>query len=156
MTVMDLESVPPPRPLPASPLAPDVARHASGGAAAPAGAHQRQRELTRQYKQAARPIGVYAIRNAAEPEPLYLGASLDIDGAINRHRFELGLGGHANKPLLQAWRRCGAASLRFAVIASVTPREDPGFDAKAELATLLALWREELAAQGHTVVLLSK
>ena len=119
-------------------------------------AHRRQRELTKQYKQAARPIGVYAIRNAAEPEPLYLGASLDIDGAINRHRFELGRGSHANKPLLQAWLRCGAASFSFEVIDTVKPRDDPAFDAKAELATLFALWREELGAQGHTVVPLSK
>jgi len=153
---MDLDSTSLALPVPAAPPAPDLVSRASGGDTAPAAAHRRRRELTKQYKQAARPIGVYAISSTAEPERLYLGASLDIDGAINRHRFELGLGRHANRPLLQAWLRCGAASFRFEVIDTVKPTDDPAFDAKAELATLLALWREELVAPGRTVVLLSR
>ena len=117
---------------------------------------RRQRELTRQYKETARPIGVYVIRNVTDAARLYLGASLNIDGAINRHRFELGLESHANKRRLHDWRACGAESFRFEVIDTVKPCDDPAFDAKSELATLLALWREELVARGHVVELLSK
>ena len=153
---MDHAPVPPSPRLSATPATLDVVAGASGGDATQPHAHRRQRELTRQYKETPRPVGVYAIRNAAEPARVYLGASLDIDGAINRHRFELGLKRHPNKPLLQAWSRWGAESFRFEVIDTVKPRDDPAFDPKAELVTLLVLWREELVAQGHAVEMLSK
>jgi hypothetical protein len=109
---------------------------------------QHQRELTRRYKETMRPIGVYAIRNTVSGRIL-IGASLDVDGALNRHRFELNLKGHRNRRLLEEWLRDGAAAFRFEVVDTVKPRDDPAFDPAAELAGLLALWTEELDPRGE-------
>lgn len=103
-----------------------------------------KRSLSRQYKDAPPRGGVYVIRNLAEPHRLYLGASPNPDGAINRDRFELKLESHRHARLMDDWTRCGGDSFRFEIIDTVKPRDDPSFDPKAELATLLALWTEEL------------
>ena len=107
----------------------------------------RNRELTRMYKQARRPMGIYAIRNLADSR-VFVGASLDMEGAMNRHRFELELNGHRNRRLLQDWLRCGPDGFRFEVIDTLKEREDPGFDYQGELDSLLEVWREELGAYG--------
>lgn len=106
-----------------------------------------RRTLTRQYKEAPPPMGVYAIRNLLE-DRLYMGASNNVEGAINRARFELKMNGHRNRRLQQDWQRLGAEAFRFEVIDTVKMRDDPAFDAPAELAALLALWCEELGCFG--------
>jgi hypothetical protein len=111
-------------------------------------AHRHQRELTRQYKETPRPMGVYVIRDLANGR-LLVGASLDVEGALNRHRFELDRKAHRNKRLLEDWLRDGAENFRFEVVDIVKPRDDPAFDCAAELAALLALWTEELGASGE-------
>ena len=107
-----------------------------------------QRELTRQYKETPRPMGVYVICNVANGR-LLVGASLDVEGALNRHRFELDRKAHRNRRLLEDWLRDGAANFRFEVVDTVKPRDDPAFDAAGELAALHALWTEELGASGE-------
>lgn len=102
-----------------------------------------RRELSKQYKQTGPRMGVYAIRNGAD-EVVFVGASLNVDGAMNRDRFELMSKTHRNKRLLEYWLRWGADGLRFEVIDTVKKRDDPAFDPKTELASLLVLWREEL------------
>ena len=102
-----------------------------------------RRELSKQYKAAGPRMGVYAIRNKAN-QVVFVGASLNVDGAINRDRFELRNKTHRNKRLLEDWLRWGADGLRFEIIDTLKKRDDPAFDAQAELASLLALWREEL------------
>ena len=102
-----------------------------------------RRELSKQYKETGPRLGVYAIRNGAN-EVVLVGASLNVDGAMNRDRFELKNKTHRNKRLLEDWLRWGADGLRFEVIDTLKKRDDPAFDPQAELASLLALWREEL------------
>ena len=102
------------------------------------------RLLTRQYKERKPPMGVYVIRNLVL-QHVFVGASLDVDGAMNRHRFELKLGGHRNRALAREWARHGADSFAFEVIDRLQPRDEPGYDCKRELAALLTLWTEELA-----------
>src|SRR5512140_2298118 len=106
-----------------------------------------RRELTRRYKQAPPPMGVYAIRNRLN-QRILVGASLNVEGALNRHRFELARGQHRSAALMQDWLRDGADNFSFEVIDVVKPRDDPAFDYVAELDAMLALWREELQAFG--------
>jgi hypothetical protein len=64
-----------------------------------------KRSLTRQYKETPPPMGVYVIRNLATGR-VRVRASMNLEGAINRDRFELGLKSH----LLEPWREeleCG-------------------------------------------------
>ena len=106
----------------------------------------RRRELAKQYKETGRRMGLYAIRNRVD-KVLFVGASLNVDGAMNRDRFELKNKTHRNKRLREDWLRWGTDGLRFEVIDILKPRDDPAFDPRAELASLLVLWREELDGQ---------
>lgn len=106
----------------------------------------RRRELSKQYKETGPRMGLYAIRNRAD-KVLFVGASLNVDGAMNRDRFELKNKTHRNKRLREDWLRWGADGLRFEVIDILKRRDDPAFDPHAELASLLVLWREELDGQ---------
>ena len=106
-----------------------------------------QRELTRKYKETLRPMGVYVIRNLVD-DRIVINASLDLDGAMNRDRFDLKLDSHRNKRLLEDWRRLGAANFRFEIVDTVKPRDDPAFDYKAELEAMRTLWTAELDPRG--------
>lgn len=110
-----------------------------------------RRELSKQYKETGPRMGVYAIRNGAG-KVVFVGASLNVDGAMNRDRFELKNKTHRNKRLLEDWLRWGGDGLRFEVIDTLKKRDDPAFAPEAELASLLALWREELDGQRETGV----
>ena len=74
-----------------------------------------KRGLTKQYKEVGPPMGVYAIRNLANHR-VFVGASLNVEGALNRHRFELRMKAHRNKRLLEDWLRWGADNFCFEVI----------------------------------------
>lgn len=114
-----------------------------------------RRALTRDYKDnknSVRPAGVFAVRNLLSGR-VYVSGGLDVEGAMNRARFELNLRSHRNKPLQHDWFAQGAAHFSFEVLDKVKERpDDPAFDRAAELEKLLALWQEELqcvGAQGY-------
>jgi hypothetical protein len=106
-----------------------------------------RRALTRHYKETPRPAGVFVIRNKLSGR-VYVAGSLDVEGAMNRARFELNMPAHRNKALQQDWNAHGAAHFTFEVIDRIKEREDPDFDRKAELDRLLPLWQEELQCFG--------
>jgi hypothetical protein len=107
-----------------------------------------RRALTRKYKDTPRRAGVFAITNSSTGR-IYLAGSLDVEAALSRARFELGLRSHRNKALLRDWIAHGAEHFRFEVKDRVKPSDDPAFDLAGELANLLALWREELQCAGE-------
>lgn len=107
-----------------------------------------RRALVKAYKETVRPAGVFVIRNTLSGR-VYVAGSLDVEGAMNRARFELDLRSHRNKALLSDWLAHGSAHFSFEVIDRVKEREDPAFDRKAELEKLLLLWREELQCTGE-------
>ncbi|MCW5634383.1 MAG: GIY-YIG nuclease family protein [Rubrivivax sp.] len=105
-----------------------------------------RRALKRQYREAGPAMGVYAIRNRASGR-VVVRASLNLEGAMQRDRFELNLRGHRDKLLQAEWLRDGAGSFAFEVVDTLKKKPDdpPGHDYRDELAALLALWTEELA-----------
>lgn len=111
-----------------------------------------RRALTRQYKDSVRPAGVFVVRNL-HSHRVYVSGTLDVEGAMNRARFELNLRSHRNKALQKDWLAHGAAHFSFEVIDRVKERpDDPAFDRAAELDRLLVLWQDELqcfGAQGY-------
>jgi hypothetical protein len=102
------------------------------------------RELKNHYKQTFVPPGVFVIRNTVNHR-VYLDASPNPQAAMNRHRFELTMRGHRNPQLQSDWLAHGAHAFRFEVLDQIRQSAQPDFDYVAELATLLALWRDELA-----------
>ncbi len=108
-----------------------------------------KRSLRNDYKQSFVPIGVFVIRNTVN-QRVYVGASRNLEGAMNRHRFELAAGSHRNAELLADWKRFGAETFQFEVLDRVEQRTAPDVDYDAELATLLELWQLELPCFGPT------
>ena len=102
------------------------------------------RTLKNHYQQTFVPPGVFVIRNAVS-QRVYLGASSNPEGAMNRHRFELATRSHRNASLQADWVAHGAQVFRFELLDQVRQSDKPDFDYAAELAVLLQLWREELA-----------
>jgi hypothetical protein len=111
----------------------------------PAPAGPSRSELKKQYRETPPPMGVYAIRCLSSGRVI-VEASMNVHAAMNRARFELDHKSHRDRQLQQDWSTLGPDSCRFDLIDLVKLRDDPAFDPKAELAGLLAMWREELGA----------
>lgn len=104
-----------------------------------------RRTLRRHYKETPRAMGVYLVHNTVTGHRV-LKASLNLEGALNRERFELRMGSHRDAALQAAWRLHGEPAVQIEVIEIIKPRPAPGFDPAAALAEALALWQAELLA----------
>ncbi len=102
-----------------------------------------RKELSRKYRQAPRPMGVFRVSHKESGRWL-IGASLDVPAMLNRQRFQLEAGSHPNATLQREWRQFGAEAFAFETLDLLAPREEPGWDPAADLRTLEALWRERL------------
>ena len=108
-----------------------------------------KRAFARQYKERPRPAGVFSIRNETNGR-IYVAGNLDVEGAVNRARFELNHRSHRNKALQGDWLALGATSFTFEVVDRIKERDDDAtFDRAAELEKLLVLWQEELQCFGE-------
>jgi len=106
------------------------------------------RTLKRQYLETKSRAGVYAIRNQITGRALVAG-STNVQGTLNRHRFELRHGQHRNVRLAQDWVEHGETSFLFEVLDMVKPSEDSAFNAAQELELLVSLWRQEIPCLGE-------
>jgi len=102
-----------------------------------------RKRLLREYKQTPPPMGVFAVRNTAEDKVL-LGASTNLPGILNRHRFTLEMSGHTSKALQADWNRLGPDAFTFETLDVLEPSDDPEFDPAEDLDQLLAMWVERL------------
>ena len=100
-----------------------------------------RREAAREARDAFPPMGIYAIRDCASGHQR-LGASRNVHAALNRARFELRMGKHADRILQAEWNRSGVDGLAFDVLDLVKERDDPDFDYAAELKALEQIHRE--------------
>jgi predicted GIY-YIG superfamily endonuclease len=65
-----------------------------------------RRALTADYKQTPRKAGLYAIR-CCKSETIWVGTSLDLEKAANRHWFTLRMNNHRCPSLQSAWNAHG-------------------------------------------------
>jgi hypothetical protein len=107
-----------------------------------------KRRLKEEYKQSARPMGVFLIRNMTN-DKVFVATGIDLAGVINRHKSELAAGGHRNPKLQADWNEIGGENFAFEIVDQIEPRDDPAFDARAELALLEELWLEKLQPFGE-------
>lgn len=103
--------------------------------------HGRRKALIDAYKRAFPPMGIYRLHNV-ESGRMLIDQSANTTAALNRHRTELRLGTHRIRALQEDWRRQGEAGFAFDVLHALEERPEPSFDYAAELARLLAPWRE--------------
>lgn len=100
-----------------------------------------RRVAARQARDAFPPMGIYAIRDRASGH-LLLGASRNVHAALNRARFEMRMGKHADRVLQAAWNGSGVEGLSFEVLEIVKEREAADFDCAGELKALEQIHRE--------------
>ena len=105
-----------------------------------------RKELIRQYKETARPMGVYRVRNVKSGRSL-VGSSPNLRAILNRHQAQLQLGVHTNAELQSDWNALGEDAFRFEVLDTLEPREgeDARGDYFAELRALEELWLDKLS-----------
>ncbi len=109
--------------------------------AAPMSAHEEEKRLKREFKEAPKEAGIFRITNTANGK-VYLGSSLNLHGPLNKHRFMLKMGSHINRALQADFARFGAEAFTFEIVEVVKRTDDPGFDAEDELALLEEIWIE--------------
>ena len=105
-----------------------------------------KKRLKQEYQQTPRAIGVFLIRNNVT-DKVFLAAGVDIHGLINRHKFQLTNGSHANQQLQVDWNELGSNSFAFEIVDEVSP--GAGADPRAEVETLEKLWLEKLQPFGE-------
>jgi hypothetical protein len=103
-----------------------------------------KRALTREYKETARPMGVYQIRNTVNGK-LLVGASVNLQAILNRHRADLRMGGHRNRELQKDWDEFGPEAFEFEALDTLAPPDRPDYDPSADLRALEELWLDKLS-----------
>ena len=107
-----------------------------------------RKALTRAYKETPRPMGVYRVHNRVADKSL-VGVSVDLPSILNRELAQLRLGAHKNAALQDDWNALGPDAFVFEVLDTLSPpADDPGYDPRAELRVLEALWLEKLRPWG--------
>ncbi len=109
-----------------------------------------RKQLTRDYKTTPRPIGVFRVRNVPMRKSL-VGSSVDLPGILNRHRFQLENGSHANKALQSDWNALDPASFVFEILDHLQPKDESNYDPREDLSVLREIWAEKLVAAGESL-----
>jgi hypothetical protein len=108
-----------------------------------------RKKLIREYKETARPMGVYRVFNKVNGKTL-LGTSRDLPSRLNRHRAQLGFGGHPNRQLQSDWNASGSDAFVFEVLDTLSPNDEQNYDPTDDLRTLEELWAEKLESAGES------
>lgn len=88
-------------------------------------------------------MGVFIVRDRSS-DVHHIGMSRDLPSMLNRVRFQLEMGSHPDRALQQAWSRTGGEPFEIAVLDTIEPNEDPGYDPTDDLTELLAMWEERI------------
>ena len=110
---------------------------------------QKRRTLTSAYKQAARPMGIYQIRNVDNGK-IFVDKSLDLEASRNRHQFVSAMDRPPIAKLSEEWQIYGGRRFVFEVLDEVhTARGAAAGSAdvehdRRELTELLDVWLDKL------------
>ncbi|HSS19297.1 MAG TPA: GIY-YIG nuclease family protein [Pyrinomonadaceae bacterium] len=102
-----------------------------------------KKQLKKNYQQEPRAIGVLLIRNNRN-DKVFLAAGPDMNGLLNRHKFQLEHGGHPNKLLQADWNSQGSQDFAFEIVDELRPAAGVEFDYRREVSALEDLWLEKL------------
>jgi hypothetical protein len=108
------------------------------------GLHLNRKERIREYKDSARPMGVFRVYNTATGKS-FVGASNDLPAMLNRQRFQLELGSHPNRALQLDWNSRGPEAFVFEVLDTLDPPDDATHDSSDDLRVLEEMWLERLS-----------
>jgi hypothetical protein len=109
-----------------------------------------RKALAREYKETPRQAGIYRIRDTVTGKSL-IGSTPDIPGMLNRQRFQLQNGSHADKELQSDWNEHGSEAFTFETLDLLKPVDEPGYDPAEDLRVLKKMWLEKLTAAGEAL-----
>ncbi|MBP7274976.1 MAG: GIY-YIG nuclease family protein [Kiritimatiellae bacterium] len=107
-----------------------------------------RKQLIREYKETPRPAGVYRVHNTVRGKT-FIGSSTNLPGILNRHRFQLEHGSHMDHDLQRDWNELGPEAFEFEVLDTLAPKKELDYDPTEDLAVLLDLWTDKIAATGE-------
>jgi hypothetical protein len=104
----------------------------------------RKKELKEKYKNTRPDMGVFKIASRVSGS-CYLYSAQNMNGLMNRYRFQLGVGSHPNRALQDEWNEQGEGSFEFAVLERLEyDRDESKTDYSEELEMLHLIWTEKL------------
>jgi hypothetical protein len=107
-----------------------------------------RRQAIKDYKSTPPEIGVYAIKNT-EKKKVFIGGSLNLNGPLGRHVFELRMGNHKCTTMQEDFKTMGEEAFTFEKIDTLKRKEDdPYYDYKPDLVTLEEIWMEKFRQDG--------
>jgi hypothetical protein len=80
---------------------------------------------------------------------MLLGSSLNLEGALNGHRFSLTISAHRTTALQHDWNSYGSDAFAFEVLEVVKISDTPYFNLNDELTLLEQIWIEQLQPFGE-------
>src|SRR5690242_12672050 len=107
-----------------------------------------RQESKRNYLERVKPAGVFQVRNTNTGK-LLLGSTLNLEGALNGHRFSLAIRAHRNTALQHDWNSYGPDAFVFEVLEVVKVSDEPYFNLNDELTLLEQIWIEQLQPFGE-------
>jgi group I intron endonuclease len=105
-------------------------------------------ELKKKYKETPRPMGIYIIKNLVNGK-IFISKHKNINGRINRHKFELGHGFEGIAELQEDYKKFGPESFSFEILDQLEPKDDPLYDYSDDLSVLEEMWLEKLQPFGE-------
>lgn len=118
---------------------------------------KKKRNVLRKRDVKPRPMGVFLIRNILNDKVLVV-AGINLEGAINKHKFQLASGIHPNPRLQADWNQTSPSNFEFEIVDQLAPVGDARVD-HADLQSLLQLWLERLqpfAERGYNEPVISR
>jgi len=106
-----------------------------------------KKALKREYKETARPMGVYQIRNTVTGK-LLIGTSVDLPSILNRLRGQLRMRSHSNRALQQDLNDLGPEAFELEILDTLPPSDRPNYNPSDDLRALEGLWLEKLSPFG--------
>src|SRR5690554_6443997 len=89
-------------------------------------------------------MGIFVIKSKVN-NMLYLEATPNLKGTINRGKFQLNAGSHPNKELQKQWVELGEENFTFEILEKLKYDEDESkTDYSEELKLLEIIWEEKL------------
>ena len=107
-----------------------------------------RQELKRNYLERVKPAGIFQVKNTITGK-LLLGSTLNLDGALNGHRFSLTIGSHRTTALQHDWNSYGPDAFVFEVLEEMKLSDEPYFNLSDELTLLEQIWIEQLQPFGE-------
>lgn len=106
-----------------------------------------KKKLTKEYKEAVQPMGIFQIRNI-ENGKMYIGSSMNLKATINRFKFDPGISCQINGLLKNDFIQYGADNFELEIIDELEPKSDPGYDYREDLSELEQMWIDKLQPYG--------